>query len=174
MVHLSPFRLRYRSLASLSIPSSRRTPGSTGGVVLSFTRCGYLSARGRAGSSPRRASHFLCLPKESNPRKGPPFAGRPRADCSALLVLWGTRRTRFVRIAHCAQTGVAKSVHEARCACCPKALRCSTALKGPRQSNARRLLRKHPLSSALAQPSLGGDAKRAVSIPVGGVEERRV
>ena len=67
-----------------------------------------------------------------------------RGHCTAMLGPGSRRRTRCVRCAHCAQTCCDKSVHEARCARGPQALRCSapqrrcarrppTALQGHRR-----------------------------------------
>ena len=76
--------------------------------------------------------------------------GRPavRADCTALLGLPGRRRTHCVRCVHCVQTCCDKSVHEARCARGPEALRCSS----PQRRCARR-----PSASLQAPQALGGE-----------------
>ena len=48
------------------------------------------TARGRVGICPRQGSNFLLLAQEKvTKEKGTPLAGRPRADCSALLGLCG-------------------------------------------------------------------------------------
>jgi hypothetical protein len=86
--------------------------------------------------SSRQPTYFLSLPRKkvSKERGTLPHRSALGADCSALLGLCSARRTRFVRYAHCAQTNGAKSVHEACCARRCKALRCSTAPKGPKSN----------------------------------------
>ena len=59
-------------------------------------RCAFLGAG--AGSSPRRASHFLCFAKESNQRKATPLSATPAlrfgATCGARFSR-GLARTRL-------------------------------------------------------------------------------
>ena len=62
-----------------------------------------------AGSSPRRATYFLCLAKESRQRKATPLAVSLRFAAGNLRCSVAGRRcgTRFVRCAHAAQTTAA-------------------------------------------------------------------
>ena len=90
-----------------------------------------LTARGRAGICPRQGTFFsLLAQRKEGKRKGTLLAGRPRADCSALLVLGGSRPTHYAACGRCVQTGGAKSEDEACCARSPQALRCSARPKG--------------------------------------------
>jgi hypothetical protein len=60
------------------------------------------------------------------------FGGRPgTADCLPVLGLPARRRTHFARFALCVQTDGDKSVHEARCARGPAALRSSAPKRRP-------------------------------------------
>ena len=123
---------------------------------------------------PRQGSNFLLLAQEKvTKEKGTLLAGRPRADCSALLGLWGSRRTHFAACGRCVQTGVAKSEDEARCACSPKALRCSTAHQGA-QEKARLRHRVTP-RFASARSAIKPRAARLAGVvsPFGRAEQRR-
>ena len=95
---------------------------------------GFCSLREAvAGMSPRRATFFLWRSKERRQRKATPTgAVRLGPDCSAVLVLWVPRQTRFAACGRCAQTNVAKSDDEACCARGPKPLRSSTPPTGPK------------------------------------------
>jgi hypothetical protein len=67
----SPFGLRYRSLVLLL----------RGGCSLREAASGY---------APDRAVTFFRFPERKSPKKGgPDGGGRPRADCSAVLGVWG-------------------------------------------------------------------------------------
>ena len=108
--------------APLSL-SSRRTPGSAATVIPAqagiqdgLLCLGFGSLREAAsGCAPDRAVPFLCVPKEKEPKERAPWlAGRPRADCSAVLGLCRSRPTHYASVARCVQTGGAKSVNEAR------------------------------------------------------------
>jgi hypothetical protein len=57
-----------------------------------------------------------------------------RADSPALLASRGCRITRFVRFAHCAQTGCGKSAHEARCARPPRGCAARRPIQRPRRA----------------------------------------
>ena len=81
-------------------------------------RYGYPGLAGRAGP---------CGPAVRQARTVPRTV-RVRAH---LLASRGCRITRFVRCAHCAQTGCGKSVDEARCARPPSRLRCSAPHTAP-------------------------------------------
>ena len=118
--HHHPLSLRYRRPA-LTVPLSRGR------------FC--LACPSASGCAPDRAPSFLCVPKEKKAKERAPWlAGRPRADCSVVLGLCGSRPTHYASFARCVQTGGAKSVNEARCARTPKALRSSTAHKGPKSN----------------------------------------
>ena len=118
---------------------------------------------------PRQGSNFLLLAQEKvTKEKGTLIAGRPRADCSALLGLCSSRRTRYAPCGRCAQTAARSQITRGAIAPCCKALRCSTAQKGPKSNTsfaartfhprlaAHRLrVRRGPGSSALARPLRG-------------------
>ena len=90
-----------------------------------------------AGISPRRATFFsLLAQRKEGKRKGPPFAGPPRADFSALLGLGVSRRTRYAPCGRCAQTAARSQMTKRACARHPKpcaARRLSRAPGNPRQ-----------------------------------------
>jgi hypothetical protein len=122
----------------------------------------------------RQRSNFLLLAQEKvTKEKGTLLAGRPRVDCSALLGLWGTRRTHFAACGRCVQTGGAKSEDEARFACRPKALRCSTAHQGA-QEKARLRHRVTP-RCASARSEIKPRAARPAGVvsPFGRAEQHR-
>jgi hypothetical protein len=81
---------------------------------------------GCVGMSSRQPSPFSLLrQRKGTKRKATLLAGRPRADCSALLGLWGSRRTRYALCERCAQTAARsqKTKHAARAAPKPCAAR---------------------------------------------------
>jgi len=88
------------------------------------------------GMCPRQGSPFsLRAQRKGTKRKGT-LARRSvlGTDCSAVLGRCGSRPTHYASVARCVQTGGAKSVNEARCARTRKALRSSTAHKGPKSN----------------------------------------
>jgi hypothetical protein len=117
---------------------------------------------------PRQGSHFLLLrQKKVTKEKATPFAGRPRADFSALLGLEGSRRTHFASCARSVQTGVAKSDDEARLRARPSSPALLDGSQGPRDTLASfaGLAYSARFASCLRgralRAALGGDAKRA-------------
>ena len=98
-------------------PSSRRMPGST----VSLCLCGFHCVRPRRDVPPTGQS-LWCLPnfasrseqtpalrtllrqRKGTKRKATPLAGRPRADCSALLGLCESGRTHCAACGRCVQT----------------------------------------------------------------------
>ena len=80
---------------SCSLPLwGRAGVGALGRLI---ERCAYSNAG--AGNSPRRASHFLCLAKESNQRKATPLAATLRFATGNLRcsLFAGSAQTRFAQ-----------------------------------------------------------------------------
>jgi hypothetical protein len=129
---------------------------------------------------PRQGSNFLLLRQKKVTKENRRFrrsqkatllAGRPRADCSALLGLWGSRRTRYALCERCAQTAARSQKTKHARACSPKALRCSTAHQGA-QEKARLRPRVTP-RFASAQSSLAQRGRLVFIFPFGRAEQRR-
>ena len=101
--HHHPLRLRYRSPAPLWRGS-----------------CSLREAA--SGCAPDRAVTFFCFAKRKSPKKRRPDGGGSAVGRTSLRcsVFGASRRTRFVRCAHAAQTSVAKSEDEARCRARPQ------------------------------------------------------
>src|SRR5512139_3875526 len=113
----------------------------------------------------RRRSHFLLLAQEKvTKEKGPPFAGRPRGDCSALLGFCGSGRTRYALCERCAQT--AARSQRTKCAGAHPTKPCAARrLSRAPEEQCGRSLRELP-----CRPRRCAASRIA---PVGGVEERR-
>ena len=97
---------------------------------------------------PRQGSPFsLLAQRKGTKRKGTLLTGRPRADCSALLGLCSSRRTRYAACGRCAQTAARSQLlmRATRAAAKPCAAR--RFRRGPRAI--RRLLRKHSIHASL-------------------------
>ena len=97
-----------------------------------------FTARGRVGMCPRQGSNFLLLAQEKvTKEKGTLLAGRPRADCSALLGLCGSGRNRYAACGRCARTA-ARSQFTRRAARAPaKPCAARRLTKGPKRKVAR-------------------------------------
>src|SRR5688572_21037989 len=109
---------------------------------------------------PRQGSNFLLLrQKKVTKEKATLVAGRPRGDCSAVLGLCGrAEHASFAALTALRQAARSQSL---RCACarCRKALRSSTALKGPK-SNTVVCFANIPYPTSL-RVGRDGDAQRA-------------
>jgi hypothetical protein len=92
--------------------SSRRTSGST--AALSRVASTWLARRRREFAP--AGDQLSCVDKKVGKEATLPPRPSLREGCLALLGLCGSRPTRYVRFAHCAQTGGAKSDDDARCA----------------------------------------------------------
>src|SRR5512139_2912160 len=120
----------------------------------------------------RRRSSFSLLaqrkgtkrkPKVSAKPKGPPFAGRPRGDCSALLGLCGSGRTRCAAFGRCAQTA-ARSQRTKHAVACPTKPCAARRLSRAPEEQCGRSLREHP-SHALLRIGLRSSVRAEVSKP---------
>jgi len=98
---------------------------------------GFFSLRGAAsGCAPDRAVTFFCFAKRKSPKKRrPDGGGRPRADCSAVLGVWGLAPNSLRGLRPLRSDNRANSVHEACCARGPKPLRSSTPPTGPKSNS---------------------------------------
>jgi hypothetical protein len=120
------------------------------------------------GICPRQGTHFLSLPrKKVSKERGTLVAGRPRADCSALLGLCGRAElASFAALTTLKQAARSQFLRRAARApakpCAARRLR-----RGPRAI--RSLLRNIPCQRLAAhrqaERAAGADAKRAVSAP---------
>ena len=112
--------------------SSRRKSGST---VVSICRGGCSLREAASGYAPDRAVTFFRFPERKSPKKGgPDGGGRPRADCSAVLGVWGLAQNSLRALRALRSDSRAKSVDEACCARGPKPLRSSTPPTGPKSN----------------------------------------
>ena len=84
---------------------------------------------------PRQGSPFSLLrQRKGTKRKATLVAGRPRADCSALLGLCGSGRTHYAACGRCVQTAARSQLLRRASARSRKALRCSARPKGERNT----------------------------------------
>ncbi len=117
--------------------------------VLAASRCCFFPLGETASGCPRQGSNFLLLAQEKvTKEKGTLLVGRPRADCSALLGLCSSRRTRYAPCRRCAQTTARSQMWRRAHARCCKALRCSTTHQGDPRA-IRRPLRGHSIHASL-------------------------
>jgi len=91
-----------------------------------------------SGYAPDRAVTFFRFPERKSPKKGGPDGdGRPEADCSAVLGVWGLAPNSLRGLWPLRSNSRAKSVDEACCARGPKPLRSSTPPTGPKGNTGR-------------------------------------
>jgi len=122
-----PLRLRYRSPAQ---------PWRGG--------CSLREAE--SGCAPDRAVPFLCFAKEKEPKeRRPDGGGRPRANCSAVLGVWGLAQNSLRGLRPLRSDNRAKSVVDARLRARPQTPVLLDASHGAQEQYGR-LLRKLSLS----------------------------
>jgi len=125
--HRHPLRLRYRSPA----PPWRK---------------GCSLREAASGCAPDRAVPFLCFAKEKEPKeRRPDGGGRPRADCSAVLGVWGLAPNSLRGLRPLRSDNRAKSVVDARLRARPQTPVLLDASHGAQEQYGR-LLRKLSLS----------------------------
>jgi hypothetical protein len=132
---------------------ARLRPVADRSLVRAFA-WGFFSLREAAsGCAPDRAVTFFRFPERKSPKKGgPDGGGRPMADCSAVLGVWGLAPNSLRGPWPLRSDSRAKSVDEACCARGPKPLCSSTPPTGPKSNMGRCFATSHP---RLASPRQG-------------------
>jgi hypothetical protein len=101
----------------------------------SLLRGGCSLRETASGCRPDSRVPFLCFAKEKEPKeRRPDGGGRPVADCSAVLGVWGLAPNSLRGLWPLRSDSRAKSVDEACCARGPKPLRSSTPPTGPKSN----------------------------------------